>query len=98
MPWTTVTRTGCAWTAPATCGSRCTARGRVRCYSPAAEVLHEVELPVRLVTACTFGGEDLRDLYVTTSRENLENPEPEAGALFRVRVEVPGKPVLPYAG
>jgi sugar lactone lactonase YvrE len=72
--------------------------GRVRCYSPAGEVLHEVELPVQLVTACTFGGEDLRDLYVTTSRENLEDPEPGAGALFRVRVEVPGKPVLPYAG
>ena len=72
--------------------------GRVRCWSPAGEVLAEVELPVRLVTACTLGGPDLRDLYVTTSRENLDDPEPEAGALFRVRVEVPGAPVLPYAG
>lgn len=71
---------------------------RVRCWSPAGEVLAEIELPVRLVTACTLGGPDLRDLYVTTSRENLDDPEPEAGALFRVRVEVPGKPVLPYAG
>ena len=35
---------------------------------------------------------------MTTSRENLEDPEPAAGALFRVRVDVPGKPVLPYAG
>ena len=72
--------------------------GRVRCYSPAGQVLAEVTLPARLVTACTFGGEDLRDLYVTTSRERLEHPEPAAGALFRVRVSVPGKPVLPYAG
>ena len=72
--------------------------GRVRCYSPAGQVLAEVTLPARLVTACTFGGEDLRDLYVTTSREQLEDPEPCAGALFRVRVGVPGKPVLPYAG
>jgi sugar lactone lactonase YvrE len=55
-------------------------------------------LPARLVTACTFGGEDLRDLYVTTSREDLEDPEPCAGALFRARVRIPGKPVLPYAG
>jgi len=72
--------------------------GRVRCYSPAGQVLAEVRLPARLVTACTFGGEDLRDLYVTTSREDLEDPEPAAGAVFRVRVHVPGKPVLPYAG
>jgi len=72
--------------------------GRVRCVSPSGDVLAEVELPVRLVTACTLGGPDLRDLYITTSRENLDDPEPEAGALFRVRVDVPGRPVLPFGG
>ena len=72
--------------------------GRVRCYSPGAKILTEIDLPVRLVTACTLGGEDLRDLYITTSRENLTDPEPRAGALFRMRVEVPGRPVLPYGG
>lgn len=72
--------------------------GRVRCHSPQGELLAEVELPVRLVTACTFGGDDLRDLYVTTSREDLEDPEPQAGALFRVRVSVPGQPVRAFAG
>jgi sugar lactone lactonase YvrE len=72
--------------------------GRVRCYSPDAAVLAEVELPAHQVTACTLGGPDLRDLFVTTSREDLDDPEPEAGAVFRVRVTVPGKPVLPFAG
>ena len=72
--------------------------GRVRCHSPAGEVLAEVALPVRLATACTFGGDDLRDLYITTSRENHDDPEPEAGALFRVRVAVPGLPVRAFAG
>jgi sugar lactone lactonase YvrE len=72
--------------------------GRVRCYSPAGQIVQEVQLPVRLVTACTLGGDDLRDLYITTSREDLDDPEPAAGALFRLRVDVPGKAVLPYAG
>ncbi|MFH5821963.1 SMP-30/gluconolactonase/LRE family protein [Georgenia sp. AZ-5] len=72
--------------------------GKVRCYSAGAEILTEVDLPVRLTTACTLGGADGRDLYVTTSREKLEDPEPEAGAVFRLRVDVPGKPVLPYGG
>ena len=72
--------------------------GRVRCFSPAGELLAEVELPVRLTTACTFGGDDLRDLYVTTSRENLDDPKPQAGALFKVRVSVPGQPVRAFAG
>ncbi|MPV38418.1 SMP-30/gluconolactonase/LRE family protein [Georgenia subflava] len=72
--------------------------GRVRLYSPTAEILTEISFPVHLTTACTLGGADGRDLFVTTSREKLEDPEPEAGAVFRVRVDVPGRPVLPYAG
>jgi len=72
--------------------------GIVRCCSPDGEVLTEIRLPAHLVTACTLGGDDLRGLYVTTSRENLDDPEPAAGAVFRVRVDVPGKPVLPFAG
>ncbi|WP_234031218.1 SMP-30/gluconolactonase/LRE family protein [Mycetocola zhujimingii] len=72
--------------------------GRVRLYSPDATILTEIELPVRLVTACTLGGDDGRDLFITTSRENLDDPEPEAGAVFTVRADVAGKPVLPYAG
>jgi sugar lactone lactonase YvrE len=72
--------------------------GSVQCYSPSAEVIAEITLPVRLVTSCTLGGADGRDLFITTSRENLEDPEPEAGALFRARVDVPGLPVRAFAG
>lgn len=72
--------------------------GRVRCYSPRGAILEEIELPVQLVTAVTLGGPDLTDLYITTSKENLDDPEPEAGALFHATVDVPGKPVLPYRG
>jgi len=72
--------------------------GRVRCYSPQAEILADVELPVRLVTACTLGGDDLSTLFVTTSREDLDDPEPEAGAVFQVKVDVPGQPVRAFAG
>jgi len=58
-----------------------------------------VRLPVTKTTAVALGGIDLRDLYVTTSRENLPpGIEPEAGALFRLRVDVPGMPLHPYAG
>lgn len=72
--------------------------GQVHQLSPAGELLTVVEVPVRLTTACTLGGEDLRTLYVSTSRENLADAEPDAGAIFAVQVAVPGQPVLPYAG
>jgi sugar lactone lactonase YvrE len=82
---------GCVWTAVH-------GAGRVVRLAPDGRVLETVHVPAHQVTACTLGGPDLRDLYITTSRENLEDPEPEAGALFRSRVEVPGVPVLPYGG
>ena len=51
------------------------------------------------VTACTFGGSRLDELFVTTSREDLdESAEPQAGSLFRVLPGVRGLPVREFAG
>lgn len=58
-----------------------------------------VELPVRQVTACTFGGEHLDQLYITTSREGLAvDDEPAAGSLFLAEVGSTGQPVRTFAG
>lgn len=61
--------------------------------------LMEVKFPVSQVTSCTFGGEDLRDLYVTTARAGLTNSDlraqPYAGSLFVVR-DLPCGGVLPH--
>jgi sugar lactone lactonase YvrE len=58
-----------------------------------------VELPVDQVTACTFGGPELDELYMTTSRQDLpDDAEPAAGALFHVRPGVRGIPAGTFAG
>jgi sugar lactone lactonase YvrE len=68
-------------------------------YTPDGRLDEVVALPVRQVTACTFGGDDLGELYVTTSRENLgADAEPGAGALYRCRPGVSGLPVRPFRG
>lgn len=73
--------------------------GAVRRYSPEGTLDEVVELPVRKVTACTFGGECLDELFITTSREGLETDEqPQAGSLFRVAAGVAGLPVRAFAG
>ncbi|HEX8519574.1 MAG TPA: SMP-30/gluconolactonase/LRE family protein, partial [Pseudonocardia sp.] len=66
-------------------------------------LLAVVPLPVAQVTACTFGGADLGTLYVTTSRQGLDeaarNEQPLAGALFAVDTPgVRGLPALEFAG
>ena len=73
--------------------------GVVRRYSPSGALEAVVELPVTKVTACTFGGAALDELYVTTSRENLPpDAEPAAGSLFRAVPGVTGRPVREFAG
>jgi sugar lactone lactonase YvrE len=57
-----------------------------------------LDLPTPRVTACTFGGPDLADLYITTSRLGLDDSDPAAGALFVARPGVRGELPLAYAG
>jgi len=71
-------------------------------YSPEGELVATVTLPVERVTSCCFGGDDLRDLYVTTRREGLSASEraaqPLAGCLLRLDVGVAGLPTDAFAG
>ena len=74
----------------------------VRCYSPRGELLRTIDLPVSQCTKAAFGGPDLRSLYITSASIGLSDADravqPLAGALFRVRVDVPGLPANPFAG
>lgn len=70
----------------------------VRRYTREGRLDAVVELPVSLVTSCAFGGEDLRDLYITTAAHRLAEPEPLAGALFRYDPGVRGRPMREFAG
>jgi sugar lactone lactonase YvrE len=73
--------------------------GAVRRYTPYGELDEFVEVPARKVTACTFGGPALNELFITTSREGLERDEdPLAGALFRAVPGVIGLPAREFAG
>ena len=71
----------------------------VQRIAPDGSVGQRIELPVRRVTSCTFGGGDLGDLYVTTARRDADPVrEPLAGALFRCRPGVRGMPPARFAG
>jgi sugar lactone lactonase YvrE len=73
--------------------------GQVRRYTPAGALDEVVEVPVRGVTACTFGGPALDELFITTSREGLApGDDPPAGSLFRAAVGARGLPVREFAG
>ena len=72
--------------------------GAVHRYSPDGTLSVVVEVPARNVTACAFGGPERDELFITTSREQLADPEPEAGALFSVRTGRAGVVPRMFAG
>jgi D-xylonolactonase len=63
----------------------------IRRYSPQAELLETIDIPVPKVTSLIFGGADLRELYVTTAGGS-DDADTEDGTLYRVRVGVQGRP------
>jgi len=88
----TVDSTGGVWVA-------LYAGGAVRRYSPEGVLDEVIEVAANRVTACTFGGADLTQLFITTSRENLApGDDPLAGSIFTATPGVAGLPVTTFAG
>jgi len=74
-------------------------RGAVWRFTPEGRHDGVVDVPAGKVTACTFGGPDLDQLFITTSQEGLQPGEdPLAGALFRADVGVAGLPAREFGG
>jgi sugar lactone lactonase YvrE len=73
--------------------------GAVYRYSAEGVLEEKLAVPARKVTACTFGGEHLDQLFITTSKENIDTREdPLAGSLFCADVGVKGIQVRRFAG
>ena len=88
----TVDADGCLWNAE-------WGGSRVVRYTPDGRIDRTIAIPSRNVTCCTFGGRDLRTLYLTSARNTLTAPhltdEPLAGSLFAIDAGVAGLPDAP---
>jgi len=74
---------------------------RLTRFSPAGERLEMIRLPVAQPTSCTFGGADLRRLFITSASLGLDaqaNANGLAGAVFAVDLPVGGAPAARYDG
>ncbi|WP_434386164.1 SMP-30/gluconolactonase/LRE family protein [Melittangium boletus] len=70
--------------------------GKVLRFDPQGRVEREVRMPVQYPTMPTFGGDDLRTVYVTSANHTLSPEErrqrPEEGNLFAFEAPVAGLP------
>jgi sugar lactone lactonase YvrE len=69
---------------------------RIARYTPDGIIDRVIGIPAQRPTMCGFGGEDLKTLYITTATSPIAAPDlvkqPLAGAIFSMRVDVPGMP------
>lgn len=74
---------------------------RITRYAPSGEILKVVFLPVPNITSCTFAGESLDEMYITTARAGIPDYKrsdyPLAGSLFVYKPGVKGMPTPLFA-
>lgn len=62
-------------------------------YHPTGQIVQKIDFPAKKVSSVTFGGDDYRDLYVTTAGGHNKTEEGfGAGCLWRVRKAGLGRP------
>jgi sugar lactone lactonase YvrE len=68
--------------------------GRVVRYDPAGRIERQIRLPVPRAVGCTFGGEGLNTLFITSARETMTRQQlqnaPLSGSVFAVNPGVRG--------
>ncbi|OZU88504.1 SMP-30/gluconolaconase/LRE domain protein [Virgibacillus indicus] len=77
--------------------------GHVSRWDPSTgKCLETIRVPASQVTSCTFGGENMDELYITSARVGLDekalNNEPSAGGIFRIKTKTKGLPAYKYDG
>jgi L-arabinonolactonase len=85
---------GCLWNAA-------WASGHVRQFAPDGRLVRDIALPIVNATCPAFGGRALDDLFVTSSRQEMDDESlarmPQAGGVFRLAPGVRGIADLPFA-
>ena len=81
-----VTEDGSVWVA-------CAGSGGVQVLAADASKTRFIEIPKPMCTSVCFGGSDLQDLYIVCGSRGTDSEN--AGAVYKVRVDVAGVPVAP---
>jgi len=73
---------------------------KVRAFDPGGNTAFDIHVPVPQVTSCTFGGPDLKTLFITTAEEGLTHQElvraPQSGQVFVCHMKEQGLPSYPF--
>jgi sugar lactone lactonase YvrE len=64
-------------------------------FDPDGTFMEKINVPARNITACTFGGPDLNELYITSAKNGDDSTEHD-GLLYRATVNATGQPAYHF--
>jgi len=65
--------------------------GCIARVAPDGTIDRTIEMPVKNITTCTFGGADRKTLYVTTARAESSASDRLAGSLYAIETDIAGQ-------
>ena len=74
--------------------------GIISSYNSKGKKIHQICLPAKNITNCTFAGKFNNELYVSTARKGMKKNEikkyPLSGSLFRIKTNLKGKKQISF--
>ena len=74
--------------------------GLISVYDLKGDKIHQIHLPVKNITNCTFGGFRNNELFISTALRGMKKNEirkqPLSGCLFKIRTNLKGKKTNPF--
>ena len=69
-------------------------------YDLRGNKIHQINLPAKNITNCTFGGSSNNELFISTARKGMKAKEikkyPLSGSLFKVKTNLKGKKTISF--
>ena len=73
---------------------------RISVYNLKGHKIHQIYLPAKNITNCTFGGIKNDELFISTARKGMSSKElkkyPLSGSLFKVKTNIKGTKTIPF--
>ena len=74
--------------------------GKISVYDKRGNKIHQIFLPAKNITNCTFGGSKNNELFVSTALKDMNKEEikkyPLSGSFFKIKTNSKGKKTISF--
>ena len=73
---------------------------KISVYDIEGKKIHQVNLPAKNITNCTFGGSKNNEIFISTALKGIKRKElkkyPLSGSMFKIKTNMSGKKAISF--